>query len=675
MAFEKLISLLPLLDLSESPVTIKGLTKETELKPEELEAEIQNYNHQFSQQILVKNQQVIFSKKVVKQLSQSLFYSGKELILQEFERRQLIYLLLFSEDELLSIFHFQDLLQVSKNTILTDLRKLRLALEAKNVSIDYSRKTGFVLVGKEMIIREVGYQYLVSLLENPKNDYFLGKWILEQNLSSYLEIKKNLKELLARNDLKVIPARLKEAEFFIWLLRNRQKKLLACDYSVSKAFKQLKIYQVSQKFIELQAGFQQEQGDYLFVFLMTIMHVDVKQKEFEFIMDICAQVIAQFERSSASVFRDYKTMLYNLYSHMVPAYFRINYGFKIPNQLATKISHNYAELYQLTKQSLKSFEGVLSRDIPESEYAFFAFLFGSCLKENVVKDFMSPAKAIIICPNGITTSFLLESELKELFPMIRFERRMSQEELGQETVSHYDLIFSSIPVKSAKPVFVVSPFLDYLDKLVLVKQVQEQFLLAESYLPEPSGIISALMPYIEVKKGITREKLEQVISRKIVQQTQGKKGGKPMLSELLTKDKIHFMEESPGWQEAINQVAEPLIGEYIEASYPEAIIKKIKDYGAYIDIGFGIALPHARPEDGVKKIGMSLLKLAKPIYLLDDPKHEITVLICLAAVDNNTHLRALASLTKILSNKEKLHQLLEAVNATEIIEIIQSEED
>ena len=75
-----------------------------------------------------------------------------------------------------------------------------------------------------------------------------------------MEIKKNLKELLARNDLKVIPARLKEAEFFIWLLRNRQKKLLACDYLVSKAFKQLKIYQVAQKFIELRAGFQQRQG-------------------------------------------------------------------------------------------------------------------------------------------------------------------------------------------------------------------------------------------------------------------------------------------------------------------------------------------------------------------------------------------------------------------------------
>ena len=88
---------------------------------------------------------------------------------------------------------------------------------------------------------------------------------------------------------------------------------------------------------------------------MTIMHVDVKQKEFEFAMDICPQVIAQFERSSASVFRDYKTMLYNLYSHMVPAYFQINYSFKIPNQLATKIHHNYQEFYSINKTIVEKF--------------------------------------------------------------------------------------------------------------------------------------------------------------------------------------------------------------------------------------------------------------------------------------------------------------------------------
>ena len=34
--------------------------------------------------------------------------------------------------------------------------------------------------------------------------------------------------------------------------------------------------------------------------------------------------------------------------------------------------------------------------------------------------------------------------------------------------------------------------------------------------------------------------------------------------------------------------------------------------GAFIHIGDHIALPHARPEDGVNEVGMSLLKLQQP---------------------------------------------------------------
>ncbi|MFQ9488808.1 MAG: hypothetical protein ACLR0I_03780 [Streptococcus salivarius] len=30
-------------------------------------------------------------------------------------------------------------------------------------------------------------------------------------------------------------------------------------------------------------------------------------------------------------------------------------------------------------------------------------------------------------------------------------------------------------------------------------------------------------------------------------------------------------------------------------------------------------MPHARPEDGVNEVGMSMLVLDHPIYLLDDP--------------------------------------------------------
>jgi mannitol/fructose-specific phosphotransferase system IIA component (Ntr-type) len=59
---------------------------------------------------------------------------------------------------------------------------------------------------------------------------------------------------------------------------------------------------------------------------------------------------------------------------------------------------------------------------------------------------------------------------------------------------------------------------------------------------------------------------------------------------------------------------------------------------------------------------------------MDDVKHEIKLFIVLAAIDNETHLRALSTLTKILSNKERLSQLLAATNAAEVEQILLEEE-
>ena len=58
---------------------------------------------------------------------------------------------------------------------------------------------------------------------------------------------------------------------------------------------------------------------------------------------------------------------------------------------------------------------------------------------------------------------------------------------------------------------------------------------------------------------------------------------------------------------------------------------------------------------------------------MDDVKHEIKLFIVLAAIDNETHLRALSTLTKILSNKERLSQLLAATDAAEVEQILLEE--
>ncbi|NYS49738.1 PTS sugar transporter subunit IIA [Streptococcus danieliae] len=58
----------------------------------------------------------------------------------------------------------------------------------------------------------------------------------------------------------------------------------------------------------------------------------------------------------------------------------------------------------------------------------------------------------------------------------------------------------------------------------------------------------------------------------------------------------------------------------------------------------------------------------------DDPKHPISLLICIAAIDNHTHLRALSHLTKILRDPENIGQLVGAQQFTDIQALLKEEQ-
>lgn len=149
-----------------------------------------------------------------------------------------------------------------------------------------------------------------------------------------------------------------------------------------------------------------------------------------------------------------------------------------------------------------------------------------------------------------------------------------------------------------------------------------------------------------------------------------------MLSEILTKDMIQFTDEPLDWKTAIRMAAEPLQKtQKIQNTYIDAMIKKVTDIGAYIYLGKGIAIPHARPEEGVNQLGMSFLRTKTPVLLLDDQERPTDIFICLAAIDNHTHLKALSQLTKFLSNDDSLQALKEVATAEELIHLIKKGEE
>ncbi|MCK9907035.1 PTS sugar transporter subunit IIA, partial [Microbacteriaceae bacterium K1510] len=79
------------------------------------------------------------------------------------------------------------------------------------------------------------------------------------------------------------------------------------------------------------------------------------------------------------------------------------------------------------------------------------------------------------------------------------------------------------------------------------------------------------------------------------------------------------------------------------------MIHILRTLGPYVIIAPGVALPHARPEHGVISTGISVVRFAQPVAFAPGPESQVTVMICLAAIDSSSHLGYLQTIADIIS--------------------------
>ncbi len=146
------------------------------------------------------------------------------------------------------------------------------------------------------------------------------------------------------------------------------------------------------------------------------------------------------------------------------------------------------------------------------------------------------------------------------------------------------------------------------------------------------------------------------------------KGGMTnLLTELLTLDTIQTTNEVASWQDAIRVASLPLLQQNkIEKRYIQAMIESIELHGPYVVLTPKVAIPHARPTDGVNELSMSLLQLQKPVFF--GPDKPVYLVIVLAASDNTSHLQALVELTQVLQEPSHIDNIIGCKGPACIIE-------
>ncbi|HDL5699558.1 Ascorbate-specific phosphotransferase enzyme IIA component [Mannheimia haemolytica] len=121
---------------------------------------------------------------------------------------------------------------------------------------------------------------------------------------------------------------------------------------------------------------------------------------------------------------------------------------------------------------------------------------------------------------------------------------------------------------------------------------------------------------------------------------------------LIENNSILLNQSAANWEDAIKIGTDLLVkAGTIEPRYYDNIISKIKEMGPYIILAPGLAMPHARPEEGVIKTSFALVTFDTPIYFEgeDEPVH---VMLTLAGSDSDQHMQGLVEITQVLDDPE-----------------------
>ncbi|MGQ9490003.1 MAG: PTS sugar transporter subunit IIA [Anaerolineae bacterium] len=148
------------------------------------------------------------------------------------------------------------------------------------------------------------------------------------------------------------------------------------------------------------------------------------------------------------------------------------------------------------------------------------------------------------------------------------------------------------------------------------------------------------------------------------------------LRELIRPSLVATQVAAQDWEDAVRAVGALLVADdAVEPRFVDAMIAVVKEFGPYIVVAPGIALPHARPEDGVKRASIGMITLAQPVEFGNEENDPVSLVLALAAVDNKQHVQGLAELAALLGDDDAVARLRSAESAEELLAIMWSRSD
>ena len=607
---------------------------------------------------------------------------SNEYYMNKRERQIYMYLMLFMNHEYLSLNDFINFLKVSRSTVLLDFKELIQTLEENNIKVKNNRKRGYYLVGSEMDIRRMMMKFVIYTLSEEQHSKIFDVFIEDFHLDIFEYSRLVISELSKQHNIHFVEDRLVEFIYIFIFLKARIQSGKSADEEIKDlmdvdAISSMKEYDFS---VELLKNYKntkhitQEDLNYISSWILGISFGDILEetKDCILISDMVGKIMTRFEYLSGVHYQDREEIFIQLYSHFRPAYYRLLFKLPIFNPLCDKVKEEYGELYQLMEETMKPFHVIFGEEIPSGEIAYLTMHFASIYSGKNKLKIKRQKIALVACSNGIGSSAILYNELKEMFPELHFLPPVETAHI-QDVDSTIDIIFSTSYVKYGVdigiPVIRVTPVMSMAERYQVMRDVYMQ--LGSDSLKQPNidVVMNIIGKYADIRQ---EDDLYNELIFYFTQNENDKEKEKTLhLKEMIKPELIRLNIEATNWEEAVRLAYEPLVQHhYITQNYVEETVRSVKIVGPYIVITKHVALPHTKPECGALSIALGIGVLKSPVKFGNQDNDPVKYIFSLSAIDNQTHLTAMAELLELFNQKSFFEKLDIANNSREIMEYL-----
>ena len=585
------------------------------------------------------------------------------------EREDYILIKLLFEGKI-NLKKLTDELNVSRTTIKKDLFSLEKKVSREGIKLVNNSLyfNGNDELNKRKILINLLCKYIEDLVNELKGSVVISYLQNFFTKSEFLLIEKFLKNI-SENNLKsnelyktfymylvVTIQRIKTNNL---ILKNSNSNFLKTTEEYKKINKEIKFLEKNFEIL-FDENEKLQITDFLIGFFSYSYNTSIFDVWIKVSMFIKEMIKTIGEKLDVNIRYD-SQLLEGLVNHIKPMIYRIRNNIILENMSIyyEEAKNIYPRLFSVIREELRSLEKLIDIKFPENELLLFVIHFQAAIERNL--SIKSRVKnVILVCIGGYGTTNILTYKLRKLYELdeikiISYLDINNSYENIDAIVTTVDL---NINIKNniAVPIIKVSPFLTEKDTVTLNEngffRKQDRYYSAE--------VIDKLKDSVSIKDSEKFiDSLQKIFNVSIQAANNVEK--KDIFYFLKEKNILYEEHKFKNWEEAIKTGFLPLIKEnYVNESYCKNIVELINNFGPYMVVSEGLAIPHAENTDNVYKSGMTLLYLKHPVMF---PKNkEVSLLFCLSAVNKKDHIQSLEDIL-ILEEEFSFRKKLKNVNS------------